>query len=93
MRSVVMFSSRRPWSRLALLGVMAAGVAGCSADTTRFGNPNANPYASNAAPPSEVTGSVQAAPTSHIATQPLPPPLNATRPATVASVGVSAGAG
>ena len=91
MRSVDMFSRRRRLSRLAVLGVVAVGFAGCSADTSRFGNPNASPYASRSAAPAEVTGSVQAAPASHIASQPLPPPPTASRPATVASTGVSGG--
>ena len=89
MRAVVDFAGRR-WSRLALLGVLTVGVAGCSADTARFGNPNANPWASNSAPPSEVTGTVRPAPTAHISSQPLPPP-NASRPATVSSSGVTGG--
>ena len=92
MRAVVDFAGRG-WSGLALLAALSVGVAGCSADTSRFGNPSSNPYASNSAPPAETTGSVQAAPISHIATQPLPPPPNTTRPATVASVGVSGGGG
>jgi murein DD-endopeptidase MepM/ murein hydrolase activator NlpD len=91
MRAVVDFAGRR-WSRLALLGAVAVGIAGCSADTARFGNPNTNPWASNSAPPSEVTGTVQAAPAAHISSQSLPPP-NTSRPSTVASVGVSGGGG
>jgi murein DD-endopeptidase MepM/ murein hydrolase activator NlpD len=91
MRSVVTFSSRRPWSRLAVFGIVAAGVAGCSADTSRFGNPNANPYASRSSAPAEVTGSAQAAPSHQIVSQPLPPPPAASRPTTVASAGVSGG--
>jgi len=92
MRAVVRLPGR-PWSRLAMLGALAVGVAGCSADTGRFDNPNSNPFASRASAPapSEMTGSVQPAPTSRIAAQPLPPPPNATRPASVASVGVSGG--
>jgi murein DD-endopeptidase MepM/ murein hydrolase activator NlpD len=91
MRAVVNFPGRS-WSGLALLGVLA--VAGCSSDTGRFGNPNASPYATRtAAPAAETTGTVQAAPTSRIASQPLPPPPNAARPATVAPVGVSGGGG
>src|SRR5579883_2988571 len=92
MRAVVDFAGRR-WSRLALLGALAVGVAGCSADTTRFGNPNANPWASSSSRPSEVTGTVQPAPAARISSQPLPPPPNASRPSTVASVGVSGGGG
>jgi murein DD-endopeptidase MepM/ murein hydrolase activator NlpD len=90
MRAVVRFSGR-PGSRLAMLGALAVGLAGCSADTTRFGNPNANPFASRSSAPSEMTGSVQPAPTSRISAQSLPPPPNASRPASVASVGVSGG--
>jgi murein DD-endopeptidase MepM/ murein hydrolase activator NlpD len=91
MRTVVSVSSWRPWSRLAVFGALAAGVVGCSSDTSRFGNPNSNPFASHPTAPAEVTGSVQAAPSSHIASQPLPPPPNASRPTTVASAGVSGG--
>ena len=57
MRSVVQFCSRRP-VRFALVGVLVAGFAGCSSDTSRFGNPNANPYASRPTAPGEATGSV-----------------------------------
>jgi murein DD-endopeptidase MepM/ murein hydrolase activator NlpD len=93
MRAVVVRSIWRPWSRLALFGALAAGVAGCSSDTARFGNPNANPFASQGSRPAEMTGTVQPAPTSRVATQSLPPPPAATRPATVSSIGVSGGGG
>lgn len=86
MRSVIAVSSRRPLSRLAVMGVLAVSFVGCSADTSRFNSPNANPFASRSTAPAEVTGSVQAAPTSQISSQPLPPPPNASRPATVAGV-------
>jgi murein DD-endopeptidase MepM/ murein hydrolase activator NlpD len=91
MRSVIAVSSRRPLSRLAVMGVLAVSFVGCSADTSRFNSPNANPFASRNSAPAEVTGSVHAAPTSQIASQPLPPPPNASRPATVAATGVSGG--
>ncbi len=91
MRWVIAVSSRRPLSRLAVMGVLAVSFVGCSADTSRFNSPNANPFASRSAAPAEVTGSVRAAPTSQIASQPLPPPPNASRPATVAATGVSGG--
>jgi murein DD-endopeptidase MepM/ murein hydrolase activator NlpD len=91
MRSVIAFSRRRPLSRLAVMGVLAVSFVGCSADTSRFNSPNANPFASrNSSAPAEVTGSVRPAPTSQISSQPLPPP-NASQPATVASTGVSGG--
>jgi murein DD-endopeptidase MepM/ murein hydrolase activator NlpD len=72
------------------MGVLAAGFTGCSADTSRFNSPNANPFASRSSAPTEATGSVRAAPTSQISSQPLPPPT-ASRPATVAASGVSGG--
>jgi murein DD-endopeptidase MepM/ murein hydrolase activator NlpD len=90
MRSVIALPSRRPLSRLAVMGVLAVSFVGCSADTSRFNSPNSNPFASRSSAPAEVTGSVQPAPTSQISSQPLPPP-NASRPATVASTGVSGG--
>ena len=89
MRSVTC-PSRRRWSRLAVMTVLAAGFTGCSADTSRFNSPNANPFASRSSAPTEATGSVQPAPTSQISSQPLPPPT-ASRPDTVASAGVSGG--
>jgi murein DD-endopeptidase MepM/ murein hydrolase activator NlpD len=91
MRAVVTISRRRSSSRLVVLTVMAAGFAGCSADTSRFSNPNSSPYVSRSSAPAEVTGSVQAVPTSQISSQPLPPPPYASRPATVATTGVSGG--
>src|SRR5215468_5705047 len=83
--------SRRRWSRLAVMGVLAVGFTGCSADTSRFNSPNANPFASRSSAPAETTGTVQAAPTSQISSQPLPPPPTASRPNTVAASGVSGG--
>jgi murein DD-endopeptidase MepM/ murein hydrolase activator NlpD len=91
MRSVIAFSGRRPLSRLAVMGVLAVSFVGCSADTSRFNSPNANPFASRNAAPVEATGSVRPAPTSQISSQPLPPPPNASPPATVAATGVSGG--
>jgi len=91
MRSVVMSFNRRRWSRVAAVGLLAVGFTGCSADTSRFNDPNANPFAARKAAPAEVTGSVQAAPSNHIASQPLPPPPTASRPTTVAATGVSGG--
>jgi murein DD-endopeptidase MepM/ murein hydrolase activator NlpD len=91
MRSVIAFPDRRPLSRLAVMGVLAVSFVGCSADTSRFNSPNANPFASRSSAPAEATGSVRPAPTSQIASQPLPPPPDASRPATVASTGVSGG--
>jgi murein DD-endopeptidase MepM/ murein hydrolase activator NlpD len=91
MRAVVNIACGRSWSRVALLGALAAGVAGCSPEASRFGNPGASPYASRKAAPAEVTGSVHAAPTNQISSQPLAPPPSTSAPATVASTGVSGG--
>jgi murein DD-endopeptidase MepM/ murein hydrolase activator NlpD len=76
MRALVV-TSWRLCSRGAFVGVAAAGIAACSADTTRFGNPNASPYASHSSAPAEYTGAtstVQSAPVGQISAQPLPPP-------------------
>src|SRR5262245_4486389 len=91
MRSVIALPSRRPLSRLAVMGFLAVGFAGCSADTSRFSSPIGNPFASKSSAPAEATGAVQPAPTSQISSQSLPPPPNASRPATVAATGVSGG--
>ena len=84
MRAVVNIACGRSWPRVALLGVLAAGVAACSPEASRFGNPSASPYASRKTASADVTGSVHAAPNSQISSQPLAPP-----PSTGASAGVS----
>ena len=91
MRSVVNIACARSWSRVALLGALAAGVAGCSPEVSRFGNPGTSPYASRKAASAEVTGSVHAAATNQISSQPLPPPPGTGAPATMAATGVSGG--
>ncbi len=92
MRAVVHSFCSRSWSRAAVIGMVAAGLAGCSAESTRFSQgPYANPYASKqAAAPNEVTGSVGAT-NNRITAQPLPPPPTANRPETIAATGVSGG--
>src|SRR5215467_15766553 len=99
MRAVVVTSCRRSCLRVAAVGALAAGVAACSADTSRFSDPNSNPFAYNGNPfashpnvPAEITGSLQTAPASQQLSQPvsqisaqsLPPP-GAIPSATVAS--------
>jgi murein DD-endopeptidase MepM/ murein hydrolase activator NlpD len=90
MRAVVNLACGRSWSRVALLGALAAGIAGCSPEASRFGNPGTSPYASRKAAPAEVTGSVHGAAANQISSQPLPPPLTSA-PASIASTGVSGG--
>src|SRR5215469_18543136 len=97
MRAVAIYSCWRSWSRVAVLGALAAGIAGCSADTTRFSDPNSNPFAASHGP-AEYTGSVRGTsavssgvPTAQIAAQSLPPPPIASRPATVGATSASAG--
>ena len=80
----------RSWFRVVMPAALAAAVAGCSADTTRFGYSNPGPSASRNAAPGEYTGSVRGAPASPIASQSLPPPT-ASRPTSIASSGVSGG--
>ncbi len=101
MRAVAIHSHRRPWCRVAVLGALVVGIAGCSADTTRFSDPSSNPFAASRGP-AEYTGSVRGTsavssgvPAGQIAAQSLPPPPVASRPATVgassAPGGVSGG--
>lgn len=90
MRAVADRSCWRSWFRVVVPAALAAAVAGCSADTTRFGYSNPGPSASRNAAPGEYTGSVRGAPTSPIASQSLPPP-SASRPSSIASSGVSGG--
>ena len=80
----------RSRSRAIVLAAIAVGVAGCSADSTRFDNP----FASRAAP-GEATGSIasaQAAPVGRVESTQLAPP-NASRPASVSSESGVAGGG
>jgi murein DD-endopeptidase MepM/ murein hydrolase activator NlpD len=95
-------SRSRAVSRLALLAAIAAGLAACSNDTTRFNdNPWASkPQASNSgnAGSNDVTGSIpqaNSAPTHRVETSALPPPSAApVRSAAVTpSYGGSAGIG
>jgi murein DD-endopeptidase MepM/ murein hydrolase activator NlpD len=75
-------------ARAAVLALIAAGAAGCSADIGRFtDNPFSSPMAARSAPGNgEVTGSV---PSGRVDTQPLPAP----GPASMSSTGVSGGGG
>ena len=86
-------------SCFAVLAALAAGLAACSNDTSRFGeSPWANqPQAANSSAGSnEVTGSVrtQPAPSHRVETSALPPPAPAAQPvASTPSYGGSAGIG
>jgi murein DD-endopeptidase MepM/ murein hydrolase activator NlpD len=96
MRAVVESRSRRALARAVLLFGVGLGSAGCSTDTTRFGeSPFGSPYASRGPASTEVTGSVaQPAPVGTVDAQPLPAPPAAGRPGSVAGVsgaGVSGG--
>src|SRR5262249_21543920 len=93
MRAFVELSRPSRWLSISALALMTAAVAGCSSETSRFGeNPYASPYSSN-----DTTGSVAHAPSSRGEAQPLPqaqalpPPPAAHRPATVSSGGSSGG--
>lgn len=91
MPASVVSSRARISARAAAIAIVAIGIAGCS-DSGRFEVNNPFNYDSNARPSQEVTGSVSRAPahTSQISKAPLPAP---SRPQTVASGGVSQGAG
>ncbi len=72
-------------ARAAAFALIAAGVAGCSADTTRFSD---NPFSSpTAARSTDVTGSV---PGGRVDAQPLPAPSRSAGPS---STGVASGGG
>src|SRR5262249_4436832 len=74
-------SRLRLTARVSVLAVIAAALAGCSADIARFsGGPLSNQDSRGAA--GEVTGSL---PTGRVDSQPLPAP---SRPANVSSTGV-----
>jgi murein DD-endopeptidase MepM/ murein hydrolase activator NlpD len=83
--SVVELVCSRHLSRAFALAVMAAGVAACSSESTRF---NSSPYASQ----QEATGSIQQqrAPQGSVQTSALPPP-SGSAPATMPASGVSGG--
>jgi murein DD-endopeptidase MepM/ murein hydrolase activator NlpD len=70
-------SRSRTVSRLAILAVISAGLAGCSSDFSRF---EGGPYASRPQAQNEVTGSVrqQSAPTGRVESSALPPPSQPT---------------
>jgi murein DD-endopeptidase MepM/ murein hydrolase activator NlpD len=100
MRRVVELSRLRGVARVACFGLVAAGIAGCSSESSRLGDSAfSNPFASkNTRGSAEVTGSVQAAPVGRVETRPLQynstqslPPPYASQPATVASSGQAGG--
>lgn len=68
-------SRSRTVSRLAILAVISAGLAGCSSDFSRF---EGGPYASRPQASNEATGSIrqqpQGAPTGRVESSALPPP-------------------
>lgn len=65
--------------RVSILALVAAALAGCSSDVTRF---DYNPFASNATrPSSDVTGSIPSASTGRVEQRPLPQPRTAALPA------------
>lgn len=71
MRSIVEPARSRALSSVAVVALLAAGVAGCSSDMARF---NEGPLASRTPPPQETTGSIQTQPTGRVESQALPPP-------------------
>jgi murein DD-endopeptidase MepM/ murein hydrolase activator NlpD len=89
MSASVVSPRARNWARATALAAITLAISGCS-DSGRF-EVN-NPFASSkpATPPADVTSSISKPSSSKIASQPLPAP---SKPATVASSGVSQGAG
>src|SRR5262245_30624628 len=76
-------SRSRVLMRLGVLAVIAAGLAGCIADTARFSD---NPFTNSMAnrPSADVTGSV---PGGQVESQSLPPPAQTASPGGVAGGG------
>jgi murein DD-endopeptidase MepM/ murein hydrolase activator NlpD len=101
MRRVVESSRLRVCVQVASLSLIAVGFAGCSADSSRFGeNAFSNPFSSSSSR-SEVTGSVpaaQGAPVGRVETRPLQqssmqslPPPPGTRPTGYAPIAQAGG--
>src|SRR5271166_4689800 len=65
-----MCASRRSasWPQLVAISLIGIGIASCSADSGRFNEG----FGSSNPPRSDVTGSIQSAPASHIESRPLP---------------------
>jgi murein DD-endopeptidase MepM/ murein hydrolase activator NlpD len=81
---VVEFLGSRSTPRVIALALIAAGAAGCTADTSRF---NESPYGRNSGP-GEVTGSIapgQPAPVGRVTQNPLPPPAAQGHPVATAA--------
>src|SRR5947199_8179772 len=77
----------RARSRLVVLTAIAAGLAGCSSEATRFGDNryndnhyNDNRYSARPAPQPEPTSAAVMAPSSRIEQAPLPPPSGLSGP-------------
>lgn len=82
MRNVVPCLRSRLLVRVAIVALMAGGVAACSSDTSRFGeDPFSNPFKTSQAPTRHrapaSTGSITAAPTTRIQRAPLGAPTGA----------------
>jgi murein DD-endopeptidase MepM/ murein hydrolase activator NlpD len=86
MNSLIEFFRSSLWPRAIALALISIGAAGCSAESTRFGE---NSYAGRG----EVTGSApsQGAPVGHVESRPLPQTSQAPQSAPVASGAVSGG--
>src|SRR5262245_33842708 len=74
----------RARSRLVVLTAIAAGLAGCSSEATRFSDNryNDNRYAAGSAPQPEPMGAAAMPPSSRIEQTTLPPPSGASAPVT-----------
>src|SRR5579872_1690371 len=73
MRTIIAVRPARRVLHLGLMCALAVGAAGCSSDTTRFGeNPNGSPYA--APPPNQVSAAPAPSQVAAVQRQNLPPP-------------------
>lgn len=69
MRNLLSTSGSGPLVRLSIVALFASGAAACSSDTSRFNDPNGNPFSAQGSP--AYTGSVAAAPTAQVQAAPL----------------------
>lgn len=72
MRSFLSASRSQSFLRLSVVALLGGSAAACSSDVARFNDPNASPFASQAAP--TYTGSVAAAPSGQVQRAPMTAP-------------------
>lgn len=88
MRNLLSASGSGPLVRLSIVALFASGAAACSSDTSRFNDPNTNPFSAQGSP--TYTGSVASAPTGQVQRSPIGgPPMSGAPMAPPAGQGVA----